>query len=187
MISTKDFRRGLRIKLEEVPFQIVDVHHIKMGRGGATVKAKLRNLLTGAIADRTWPSGQTFDIPDFQDRKMQYLYQAGSDYTFMDNENFEQYAMSAVTLGEARSYLKENEEYHVMLFEGQPLSIELPPAVILKITDCEPAVKGDSVSNLTKMATLETGVSIKVPLFVKEGDSVKVDTTTGAYLERANA
>ncbi len=186
MISTKDFRRGLRINLDGTPFAIVEFAHIKMGRGGATVKAKLKNLKTGAIADRSFPSGETFVLPDFQDRKMQYLYKSGDEYSFMDNETFEQYTVSAEMIGDAQAYLKENEEYHVLLFEGNPISIDMPASVVLQITECEPAVKGDSVTNLTKNATLETGGSVKVPLFVKEGDYIKIDVATGAYLERAN-
>ncbi|MFQ5607696.1 MAG: elongation factor P [Candidatus Zixiibacteriota bacterium] len=186
MISTKDFRRGRRLSIDGDPYIVLEFQHSKVARGGATVRTKIKNLVTGSISEKTFNAGETFKEPDVQDRRMQYLYENGGEYTFMDSQDFEQYAMQADALGDQRYYLKENEEYQVTLYRGNPLSVDLPASVVLQITESEPAVKGDSVSNLTKPATLETGATIKVPLFIKEGEFVKVDTRNGEYLERVN-
>lgn len=186
MISTKDFRKGLRFSIDGAPYIIVDFQRSKVARGGATVRTKLKNLKNGSVIERTFQGGETFPAPDFDGRKMQYLYENAGEYTFMDSETFDQHALGADVLGDQRLYLKENEEYQILFFEGQPISIELPASVILKVVESEPGLKGDSVSNLTKSAKLETGAEIKVPLFVEEGNYVKVDTRTGQYIERAN-
>ncbi len=184
MISTKDFRKGRRISIDGEPLIILDFQHQKVARGGATVKTKLRNLKTGSIFEKTFNGGENFKEPDLENRKMQYLYESVGEYTFMDSKDFEQYTLSADELGDQRFYLKENEEYSLLVFEGNPLSLDLPASVILEVVQSDPAVKGDSVSNITKPAKVETGLEIKVPLFIKEGDFVKIDTRTGEYLER---
>lgn len=184
MISTKDFKRGRRISIDGDPYIILEFQHSKVARGGATVRTKVKNIVTGAISEKTFNGGESFKEPDVEDRKMQYLYENGGEYTFMDSTDFEQYSLSSETLGDSRLYLKENEEYQVLMYAGNPLSVELPSSVVLQVTESEPAVKGDSVSNITKPAKLETGAEVKVPLFIKEGEYVKVDTRTGEYLER---
>lgn len=184
MISTKDFRKGKRISIDGEPLIILDFQHQKVARGGATVRTKFRNLKTGAIFEKTFNGGENFKEPDLEDRKMQFLYESNNEYTFMDSKDFEQYVLDADNLGDDRFYLKENEEYSILVFEGNPLSLDLPASVVLKVVQSDPAVKGDSVSNITKPAKLETGADVKVPLFIKEGDFVKVDTRTGEYLER---
>ncbi len=184
MISTKDLRKGRRISIDGEPLIIVDFQHQKVARGGATVKTKLRNLKTGAIYEKTFNGGENFKEPDLENRKMQFLYEANEEYTFMDITDFEQHILRSEELGDLRLYLKENEEYSLLVYEGHPLSLDLPASVILEVVQSDPAVKGDSVSNITKPAKLETGLDVKVPLFIKEGDFVKVDTRTGEYLER---
>ena len=186
MISATDFRKGLRVLIDGEPYVIVDFSNVKMGRGRPHTKAKMKHLITGAVFEKTYLSGESFKLPDLENRKMQYMYNDADGYHFMDSTNYEQTALSAESLGDSRFYLMENREYTILFFEGRAISLDMPASVILKIIESEPAVKGDSVTNIQKVAKLETGLEIKVPLFVKEGDSVKVDTRTGEYLERAN-
>ena len=185
MLSTTDFPKGLRIKIEGEPYFIVDFQHARTAQRRAFVRTKLKNLKTGAVLEKTFSAGETFEEPDFEDRLMQYLYSSEKEYVFMDSKTYEQITLTDEQLGDSRWYLKENDEYKILFFEGNPLNVDLPTSVVLKITSTEPAVKGDSVTNIMKSATLETGLNIKVPLFVKEGELVKVDTRTGEYLERA--
>lgn len=186
MISATDFKKGLRVLIEGEPYIIVDFSHAKMGRGRPHTKAKMKHLITGAVFEKTYLSSESFELPDLEHRKMQYLYNDADGYHFMDSATYEQTALSADSLGDSRFYLMENQEYSILFFEGRAISLDLPASVVLKIVESEPAIKGDSVTNIQKTAKLETGLEIKVPLFVKEGDSVKVDTRTGEYIERAN-
>ena len=186
MISTSDFRRGLRLMYEGSPWFIVEFQHVKMGRGRPHVKTKLKNLLTGNIIEKSFLTTESFDDPDVENRDMQFLYEQNGEFVFMDSKTFEQIMVTAETLGDSRWYLMENNEYNVLLYEGRAISLELPASVILEVIEAEPAVKGDSVSNIMKPAKVETGLEIKVPLFVKEGDKVKIDTRTGEYIERSN-
>jgi elongation factor P len=185
MLSTTDFRKGLKIKLEGDIYYIVDFQHARTAQRRAFVRTKLKNVKTGAVLERTFSAGETFEEPDFEEKRMQYLYSSENEYYFMDAKNYEQISLTGDQLGDYRWYLRENSEYQVMFFEGQPVSLDLPASVVLKITSTEPAIKGDSVANMTKNATLETGLVVKVPLFVNEGEYVKIDTRTNEYLERA--
>jgi elongation factor P len=185
MLSTTDFRKGLKVKIEGEPYIIVDFQHARTAQRRAFVRTKLKNLKTGAVLEKTFASGETFEEPDFEEKSMQYLYSSEKEYVFMDSKTYEQITLSQEQLGDSRWYLKENEEYRILFFEGNPLNLDLPTSVVLKIASTEPAVKGDSVTNITKNATLETGLKVKVPLFIKEGELIKVDTRTGEYLERA--
>ncbi len=185
MISTSDFRKGLRIKIEGQPYYVVDFQHTKVARGGATVKTKLKHIKTGNVIDRTFNGGEQFEKPDFDDRKMQYMYNDGNEWNFMDAATFDQIGIPKDKLGDSIWYLKENNEYHILFFEGEPISLDLPPAVIFEVTEAEPAIKGDTVSNVMKGATVETGLQVKVPMFVKVGDRIKIDTREGKYIERA--
>jgi elongation factor P len=186
MISATDFRKGLRVMIEGEPYTIVDFSHVKMGRGRPHTKAKIKHLLTGSVLERTFLSSETFELPDLETRRMQYLYNDADGYHFMDSKTYEQSALTEPALGDTRFYLQENEEYTILFFEGRAISLDMPASVVLKVVESEPAIKGDSVTNIQKTAKLETGMEIKVPLFVKEGDMVKVDTRTGEYIERAN-
>ncbi len=186
MISATDFRKGLRVMIEGEPYTIVDFSHVKMGRGRPHTKAKIKHLITGSVLERTFLSSETFELPDLETRRMQYLYNDADGYHFMDSQTFEQTALSESALGDSRLYLQENEEYTILFFEGKAISLDMPASVVLKVVESEPAIKGDSVTNIQKTAKLETGAEIKVPLFVKEGDKVRVDTRTGEYIERAN-
>jgi elongation factor P len=187
MISTSDFRTGRKLKLEGDLWEILDFQNARTAQRRAKVTTKLRNLRTGQVLEKVFASGETFDEPEFEQRSMQYMYNDGSDWHFMDNDNYEQVALNAETLSGYTEFLMENHDYKILYFEGTPLSLELPTAVVLEVTDAEPAVKGDTVSNLTKGATLETGLQVKVPLFIKVGDKIKVDTRTKEYIERVTS
>jgi len=186
MISSGELRKGAKLMFEGNPYVVVDFMHVKMGRGRPHVKAKMKNLLTGAVIEKSFLTTESFDEPDLAHRTMQYLYSQSDNFTFMDSTTYDQIAVSGEVLGDTKWYLIENEEYNVLLYQGDPISIELPASVILTVIESEPAVKGDTVSNITKPAKVETGLTIKVPPFVKEGDKVKIDTRTGEYIERAN-
>ena len=184
MISTSDFRKGLRLQLESDLYSIVDFQHARTAQRRANVWTKLKNVRTGQVIERTFSAGETFDEPDCKEAVMQYLYNDGNDYFFMDSRTYEQVQLPRHSLGDGVQYLREQDEYKILFFAGQPVNLDLPPAVELKVTESEPAVKGDSVSNLTKNAVVETGLAVKVPLFIKEGDTIKIDTSTGEYLGR---
>jgi elongation factor P len=186
MISPNNFRKGLKLMYEGSPFYIVDFLHVKMGRGRPHVKAKLKNLITGQVVERSFLTTESFDEPDLEQKKMQYLYSQGDDFIFMDSVTFEQITIDAEHLSDSKWYLIENNEYDMVFYEGKPISVDLPASVIQTVTETEPAVKGDTVSNVMKSARVESGLEVKVPLFVKEGDRIKIDTRTGEYIERAN-
>jgi len=184
MYSTTDFRRGLKIEVEGTPYEIVEFQHFKPGKGGAMVRTKLRNFLTGRLQDITFRSGEKVGKPDLEVREMQYLYREGDDLVFMDMTSYEQLHVKEETTDGKVGYLKESQLVQVLLYKGDPLDIELPPSLILAVTDTDPGIKGDTVSNVTKPATLETGIVIQVPIFVNVGDRVKVDTRSASYLGR---
>ncbi|MBI3873160.1 MAG: elongation factor P [candidate division Zixibacteria bacterium] len=184
MISTSDFRKGKKLKIEGQLWEIVDFQNARTAQRRAKVTIKLRNLKTGQILERIYASGEMFEEPEFEQRNMQYMYTDGTAWNFMDNKTYDQVTLTEEHIEGYAPFLMENQDYRVLYFEGKPISLELPAAVVLTVTDAEPGVKGDSVSNLTKNATLETGLVVKVPLFVKVGDKVKVDTRSKEYLER---
>jgi elongation factor P len=185
MLSTTNFRKGLKIKLDGDIYYVVDFQHARTAQRRAFVRTKLKNIKTGAVLEKTFAAGETFEEPDFEEKKMQYLYCADKEYHFMDTKTYEQITLTEGQLGDYRWYLKENAEHKVMFFEGHPVNVDLPASVVLKIASTEPAIKGDSVTNITKNATLETGLVVKVPLFLNEGESVKIDTRSNEYMERA--
>jgi len=184
MISTSDFRKGMKIAVDGEPYIIVDFQHARTAQRRANVTTKLKHIQTGQVLEKSFSAGEQFEEPDFENRNMQYLYNDGETWNFMDSKTFDQIALSAEQVGDYKWYLIENTEYSILFFKSNPISIELPTSVVLKVTECEPAIKGDTVSNVMKGATLETGLQIKVPMFIKTGDNVKVDTRDGKYLER---
>jgi elongation factor P len=184
MLATSEFRKGLKIELDGAPYVIVDFQHVKPGKGGAFVRTKLKNLLTGRVLDQTFRSGERVKRPDLMEREMQYLYREGDRFCMMDNENYEQVMLTAEQVGEVRLYLTENLDVKVLFFNQQPVAVEPPNFVELEVTQTEPGVRGDTATGGTKPATLESGVTLQVPLFINEGDRVRVDTRTGAYMER---
>ena len=184
MYSTTDFRKGLKIEVEGTPYEIVEFQHFKPGKGGAMIRTKLRNFLNGRMQDITFRSGEKVDKPDLETREMQYLYREGDDLIFMDLTSYEQLHISVESTDGKSGFLKESQLVQVLLYNGQPLDIELPVSLVFTITDTEPGAKGDTVSNVTKAATLETGLVIQVPIFVNTGDKVKVDTRSSSYIGR---
>ena len=184
MYSTTDFRKGLKIEIDGTPFEIVDFQHFKPGKGGAMVRTKLRNVLNGRIQDNTFRSGEKVGRPDLETREMQFLYREGRDYILMDLSTYEQLHVAEDVIGVKGSYLKDGQLVQVQLYNGSPLDLELPVSIVLVVTDTEPGAKGDTVSNVTKPATLETGATLQVPIFVNIGDKVKVDTRSNEYLGR---
>ena len=184
MYSTAEFKKGLKIEIDGSPYTIVDFQHVKPGKGGAFVRTKMKNLLSGRVLDQTFRSGERVKKPDLMEREMQYLYREGDSYCLMDNETYEQIMLTGEQVGDARLYLTENMNLKVLIFNQQPVAVDLPNFVELTVAQAEPGVRGDTASGGTKPATLESGAVIQVPLFINEGDRLKVDTRTGTYIER---
>jgi len=182
--STSDFRKGLKIELDGKPYIMVDFLHVKPGKGGAFVRTKLRNLATGAVIERTFRSGEKVERPDLEEKEMQYLYRDDDGYQFMDMETFDQVFITSDQVGDSADYLKEGLELTVLYHDNQPISLELPNFVELKIIETKPGVKGDTASGGSKPAKLETGLVVQVPLFLGEGEVLRIDTRTGEYIER---
>ncbi len=186
MVSTSDFRNGLNILVEGEPYQITWFQNHKPGKGGAVMRVKLRHLKKGGTIERTFKSGEKFEALSVTRQKKQFLYKEGENYNFMDMSTYEQVSVEPAILGDMVNFLKENLEVEGVYLENELIGIDLPIIMEMTIIEAEPGVKGDSVSNLTKMAKLETGAPIRVPLFIKEGDRIKVDTRTGEYVERVS-
>jgi elongation factor P len=182
-VSTADFRKGLRIVFDGEPYTIVDFQHVKPGKGGAFVRTKLKHMRQGRVIDNTFRSGEKVELVDFEDKHMQFLYK-DDRFHFMDMETYDQVSLSEDEVGDAALYLKDNTEVEVLYIDGSPVSIELPNFIELAVARTDPGVRGDTAQGGTKPATLETGAVLQVPLFLNEGDVVKVDTRTGEYLGR---
>lgn len=187
MLSTSDFRKGLRITVDGEVYYIVEFQHARTAQRKAFVRTKLKNIKTGQVLEKTFASGEMFEEPDFTQKPMQFMYKSGEEYHFMDGHTYEQVVLTEEQLGDYKWFLVEGKEYQILLFDGNPTGLELTASAILKVATTEPGIKGDSVTNMTKPATLESGLEIKVPLFIKEGDYVKVDTRTVEYLERVHS
>lgn len=184
MITTADFRRGKKLVYKGEPCEIVDFLHSKMARGGALVKTKMKNLITGAVLEDTFRSGEKFDSPRLEERRMQYLYEQDNMYYFMDMESYEQMPLSVEQLGASKKLIKENTEATVLVHNGVPIAVDLPIFVELEVAETDPGFKGDTASGSSKPATLETGAMVKVPFHINVGDVIKVDTRTLEYMER---
>ncbi len=184
MISTADFRNGARLLVEGEPYYIVEFQHVKPGKGGAFVRTKLKSYKTGNVLDRTFRSGERFDEPDLEEREMQFLYAAGDTYTFMDTESFEQFSYEKKQLGDNADLLKENMISKILVYKHEPIAVELPIFIELKVVDADPGVRGDTASGGNKPAVVETGAIIKVPLYLEIGEVIKIDTRTREYVER---
>lgn len=167
------------------PYFVVTYQHFKMGRGKANIRTKLKHIKSGAVVEKVFSSNDSFKPPDLENRKMQYMYESGGEFSFMDTTTFDQITIPGDNLGDARWYLLEDEEYTISFLDNEAISAQLPASVVLLVVETEPSARGDTVSNVTKPAKLQTGLEVKVPPFVKEGDKIKVDTRTGNYIERA--
>jgi elongation factor P len=184
--TTNDLKNGLVLNLDGQLWSVVEFQHVKPGKGGAFVRTKLKNVLSGKVVDRTFNAGTKVDTATVDKRDMQYLYKDGSDFVFMDSNTYDQMHVPAGTVGAAANFLLENQDAIVAVHEGTPLYVELPTSVVLEITYTEPGLQGDRSTGGTKPATVETGYEIAVPLFLETGTRVKVDTRTGDYLGRVN-
>ncbi len=186
MATSNDLKNGLVLNIDGNLWAVVEFQHVKPGKGGAFVRTKLKNVLSGKVVDRTFNAGVKVETANVDKRDMQYLYHDGDSFVFMDSSTYDQFPVSAAVVGGAKDYLLENQNAVIALHEGNPLYVELPASVELTITFTEPGLQGDRSTGGTKPATLETGAEIQVPLFVDEGTKVKVDTRDGSYLGRVN-
>jgi len=186
MATTNDLKNGMTLNLDGQLWNVIEFQHVKPGKGGAFVRTKMRSVLSGKVVEKTFNAGVKVEVASVEKRNMQYLYRDGEDFMFMDSTNYDQISVIKQTVGEAVDYLLENAGVVVAMHEGNPLFIEMPASVELVITYTEPGLQGDRSSGGTKPATVETGITIQVPLFIKQDEKVLVDTRTGAYLGRAN-
>jgi elongation factor P len=184
--DTTDIKNGQVIKIDGQLWTIIDFQHVKPGKGGAFVRTKMRNVMSGKVLDKTYNAGTKIELATVDRRDYQYLYQDGEDYVFMNLEDYDQLTVSGATVGDAAGFLLENQNLTIAMYDGSPLYLELPASVVLEITYTEPGLQGDRSTGGTKPATLETGAEIAVPLFLEQGTKVKVDTRTGGYLGRIN-
>ena len=186
MATTNDLKNGMTLDIEGQLWTVVEFQHVKPGKGPAFVRTKLKQVMTGKVVDKTFNAGVKVEVAILEKREMNFLYKEGDDFVFMDNENFDQMTISSATVGEAANFMLENTEAIVAIHEGNPLYIELPASVELTVTYTEPGLQGDRSSGGTKPATVETGIEVQVPLFIKQDEKILVDTRDGSYQGRAN-
>jgi elongation factor P len=184
--TTNDLKNGMCLDIEGTLWTVIEFQHVKPGKGPAFVRTKMRQVLTGKVVEKTFNAGVKIEVAILEKREMQFLYKEGEDFVFMDNKTFDQMNISAATVGDSAQYMLENTEAIVAIHENNPLYIELPASVVLTVTYTEPGLQGDRSSGGTKPATVETGIQIQVPLFIKQDEKVLVDTRDGSYLGRAN-
>jgi elongation factor P len=184
MATSNDLKNGLVLNIDGALWTVIEFQHVKPGKGPAFVRSKLKNVLTGKVVERTFNAGVKVETANVDKREMNYLYNDGSSYVFMDNQNYEQMNLSSEVVGDSKDYLLENQGAIVAVYEGNPIYVELPASVVLEITFTEPGLQGDRSSGGTKPATVETGLQIQVPLFIEQNTKVRVDTRTGEYLGR---
>jgi len=183
--NTSDFRKGLKVEIDGEPFLMIECNFVKPGKGVAFYKCKLRNLLKNTVLDRTYKAGQSLESADVQEVDAQYLYRQGNNFVFMENETYEQYELTQEHVDDAWKFLKEEMECSLMLYNNNPIALTPPNHAVLKVDYCEPAVKGNTATNVTKPVTVETGAEIMCPAFVEQGEYIRVDTRSGEYIERA--
>ena len=185
MIATSDFKKGTKILFRDEPYSVLDYQHVKPGKGGAFVRTKMKNLITGFVREETFRSGEKFPSPDLEYKEMQYLYEDSGLYNFMDQKTYEQVALNKAQIEDVLNYLQEQIVYNILYFMDRPIAVNPPMFLELKVTETQPGVRGDTAQGgATKPATLETGMVVQVPLFVNEGEMIKVDTRSNEYIER---
>ncbi|MEE1169759.1 MAG: elongation factor P [Anaerovoracaceae bacterium] len=185
MLTAGDFRKGITFQINGEPYVVLDFQHVKPGKGAAFVRTKYKNIITGAIREEAFNPNDKFDNAHIETKKMQYLYNDGELYYFMDGETYDQVPISFDMVEDAIKYLRENDEATIKFYKEQPFIVEAPNFVDLKVIDCEPGVKGDTATNVTKEATVETGAVVHVPIFIEEGEVIQIDTRSGEYLGRS--
>jgi elongation factor P len=184
MYETSDIRKGLKIQMDGYPFVVVEFQFVKPGKGTAFTRTKLKNMITGAVLDRTFRTGEKLEPANIEDKQMQYLYQEGDNYCFMDTTSYEQVFIPAEVLGDTAQFMPDNTNVDALFFDDKPIGVTLPNFVELEVTHTEPGVKGDTASGATKPATLSTGGVVNVPLFIEQGEWLRIDTRTCEYVER---
>lgn len=187
MYSTSDFKKGLKVLIDGQPYSIVDFQHVKPGKGNQFTRTKLKNIITGSNLEKTYKSGEKFEVPDVMTRDCQFLYQDENGFHFMDKENYNQHSLHPDDLGDTPNYLTENLEVTVLFFNDRAIGVDVPNTVKLLVTQTDPGLKGNTVTGGSKPATLQTGLVVNVPLHINEGDLLKVDTRTGEYMERVSS
>jgi elongation factor P len=185
-VDTSQFKNGLRIELDGEPFAITYFQHVKPGKGGAFVRTKVKNIRNGKIIDKTFRAGEKVELADVEDKRMQYLYRDGENLVLMDNQSYDQIPVPAEVVGDALNYLLENAQVDVLFWRGKAVNVDIPSFVEAQVTETEPGMKGDTASGATKPATIETGATLQVPLFINQGEKIRVDTRSGKYVERVN-
>lgn len=185
MLTAGDFRNGITFDMDGQVYQVIEFQHVKPGKGAAFVRTKFKNVITGAVVEKSFNPTDKFENAFIERKEFEYLYNDGELYYFMDSETYEQIPLDASKLGDNFKFVKENDVVKLMSYKGNVFSVEPPMFVVLEVTETEPGVRGDTATNVTKPATLETGAVIKVPIFINEGEKVKIDTRTGEYMERA--
>lgn len=186
MYETADFKKGLKLMVDGSPYVIVDFQHVKPGKGNQFSRTKMRNMLTGQNLERTFKSGEKFDIPNVENIEMTFLYKDDNGYNFMNQVNYEQLCMMEHEVGDSKNYLSENLVVTITMYNERPVVVDVPNAVNIKVAQTDPGIKGDRVTGATKPATMETGLVVNVPLHISEGDLLRIDTESGNYVERVN-
>ncbi len=184
MISVNDFKRGVVIKLDGELYSVIEYQHVKPARGAAFVRSKIRHMKKGSVVERTFRGGEKVEDVKIVKRQMQYLYEEGDSLVFMDTESYEQESIPKKAIGEALKFIKEQDMVDIAMYEGEAITVEPPQSVVLKVIYAEPGLKGDTATNVLKPVKVETGAEVRVPLFINEGDMIKINTETGEYLER---
>lgn len=186
MLSMSDIKVGTVMTYQGAPFQVVKAEHSKQARSAAVLRVKMKNLISGAMLEQTFQGGDAVEEADLVRKPANYQYREGEEYIFMDNDTYDQFTLSGSAVGETANYIKEGEDVQVMYYEGKPVSVDVPPKVALMVTEAPPGVRGDSAGNVTKTVKLETGYEVNVPMFINEGEKIRINTETGEYVERVN-
>jgi len=185
-MDVSDLKKNAKLEIDGAPWVVTDFQFVKPGKGQGLYKCKIKNMLTGSVVDRTWRSGERLKAANVESKKMQYLFSSPEAFTFMDNETYEQVELPTEVVGDDKYFLLDNIQCDVLIYNDRPVGVSLPSHIVMEVTECEPGVKGDTATNVTKAATVETGKQIQVPLFIKQGERIKIDTRTGEYVERVN-
>ena len=185
-MDVSELKKNAKLEIDGQPWVVTEFQFVKPGKGQGLYKCKIKNMITGSVIERTWRSGERLEAANVESKELQFLYATGETYTFMDNATYEQVEMPADVIGDDTAYLLDNLDCDVLLYNERPVGVSLPSHVVMEVVECEPGVKGDTATNVTKGATVQTGATIQVPLFIKQGEKIKVDTRTGAYVERVN-
>jgi elongation factor P len=185
-MDVSELKKNAKLEIDGQPWVVTDFQFVKPGKGQGLYKCKIRNMITGAVIDRTWRSGERLEAADVESRKYEYLFKTDEGFTFMDNESYEQVELRTELVADDASFLMDNLPVDILFYNGRPVGLTLPSHVTMEVTECEPGVKGDTATNTTKGATLQTGYQVQVPLFIRVGDKLKIDTRDGRYIERVN-